>query len=89
MILAGNEDMHTSLEEFEFRSGLTTGYGFTLERLTIDVSTFPRLLSIRSVLDIKITRTCIISRMSSNFGQIGPPTTLLSATERLKFPIEL
>ena len=72
MILAGNEDMYTSLEAFEFRSDLTSGYGVTLERLKTDVSTFLRLLSIRSILDIKITRTCIISRMSSNFGQNSP-----------------
>ena len=32
-------------------------------------------------------RTCIISWMSSNFGQIGPPTTELAALEpRKKFP---
>ena len=32
-------------------------------------------------------RTCIISWMSSNFGQIGPPTTELAALERRKkFP---
>ena len=29
-------------------------------------------------------RTCIISWMSSNFGQIGPPTTELAALERRK-----
>ena len=32
-------------------------------------------------------RTCIITWMSSNFGQIGPPTTELAALERQKnFP---
>ena len=47
------------------------------------VSTFPRLLLIRSFLYLQVTRTCIKSRKSSNFGQ----TTELTALERLKnFP---
>ena len=51
------------------------------------VSTFSRLLMIRSFLYLQVTRTCIKSRMSSNFGQIGPLTTELAALERLKnFP---
>ena len=39
------------------------------------VSTFSRLLLIRSSLYLQVTRKCIKSRMSSNFGQIGPLTT--------------
>ena len=35
------------------------------------------------ILFIQVTRTCIKSRTSSNFGQIGPPTTELAALERL------
>ena len=51
------------------------------------VSTFSRLLFIRSFLFLKVTRTCLKSRTSSNFGQIGPLTTVLAALERLKnFP---
>ena len=51
------------------------------------VSTFPRLLFIRSFLYLQVTRTCIKSRMSSNFGQIGPLTMELAALESLKnFP---
>ena len=51
------------------------------------VSTFSRLLLIRSVLYLQVTRTCIKSRTSSNFGQIGPLTTELAALELLKnFP---
>ena len=47
------------------------------------VSTFSRLLLIRSILYLQVTRTCIKSRTSSNFGQ----TTELAALERLKnFP---
>ena len=52
-----------------------------------DVSTFSRLFLIRSFLYLQVMRTCIKSRMSSNFGQIGPLTTKLAALERLKnFP---
>ena len=51
------------------------------------VSTFSRLLLIRSFLYLKVTRTCLKSRTSSNLGQIGPLTTELAALERLKnFP---
>ena len=51
------------------------------------VSTFSRLLLIRSFLYLQVTRTCIKSRTSSNFGQIGPLTKELAALERLKnFP---
>ena len=55
-----------------------------------DVSTFSRLFLIRSFIYLQVTRTCIKSRTSSNFGQIGPRTTDLAALERLKkFPIDL
>ena len=47
------------------------------------VSTFSRLLMIRSFLYLQVTRTCIKSRTSSNFGQIGPLTTEL-VLDRLK-----
>ena len=51
------------------------------------VSTFSRLLLIRSFLYLQVTRTCIKSQTSSNFGQIGPLTKELAALERLKnFP---
>ena len=46
-----------------------------------DVSTFSRLFLIRSFLYLQVTRTCIKSRTSSNFGQIGPLTTELAALE--------
>ena len=49
-----------------------------------DVSTFSRLLLIRSFLYLQVTRTCIKSRMGLNFGQIGLLTTELAALERLK-----
>ena len=47
------------------------------------VSIFSRLLLIRSFLYLQVTRTCIKSRTSSNFGQVGPLTTELAALERL------
>ena len=52
-----------------------------------DVSTFSRLLLIRSFLYLQVTRTCIKSQTGSNFGQVGPLTMELAALERLKnFP---
>ena len=48
------------------------------------VSTFSQLLLTRSFLYLHVTRTCIKSRTSSNFGQIGPLTTELAALEHLK-----
>ena len=51
------------------------------------VSTFSRLLLVRFFLFLHVMRTCIKSRTSSNFGQIGPLTMELAALERLKkFP---
>ena len=51
------------------------------------VSTFSQLLLIRSFLYLQVTRTCIKSGTSSNFGQIGLLTTELAALELLKnFP---
>ena len=51
------------------------------------VSTFSRLLLSRSFLYLQVTRTCIKSQRSSNFGHIGPLTTELAALECLKnFP---
>ena len=47
------------------------------------VSTFSRLLLIRSFLYLQIIRTCIKSQTSSNFGQIGPLAEL-AALEHLK-----
>ena len=46
-----------------------------------DVSTFSRLFLIRSFLYLQVTRACIKSRTSSNFGQIGLLTKELAALE--------
>ena len=48
------------------------------------VSSYSRLLLIRSFLYLQVTRTCIKSGTSWTFGQIGPLTTELAALERLK-----
>ena len=45
---------------------------------------FSRLFFIRSFINLQVTRTCIKSRTSSNFGQFGSLTTELAALERLK-----
>ena len=47
-------------------------------------STLSRLLLIRSFSYLQVTRTCIKSRTSSNFSQIGPFAMELAALERLK-----
>ena len=46
-----------------------------------DASTFSRLFLIWSFLYLLVTRTCIKSRTSSNFSQIGPLTRELAALE--------
>ena len=52
-----------------------------------DVTTLSRLFLIQSFLYLQVTRTCIKSRTSSHFGQIGPLTMKLAALEHLKnFP---
>ena len=48
-----------------------------------DVSSFSRLFIIRSFLYLQVTRTCITSRTSSNFGQIGSLTTELAASKKI------
>ena len=46
-----------------------------------DVSTFSRLFLIRSFLYLQVTRICINSQTSFNFGQIGLLTTELATLE--------
>ena len=46
-----------------------------------NVSIFSRSFLIRSFLYLQVKRTCIQSRTSSNFGQIGPLTMELAAIE--------
>ena len=49
-----------------------------------DVSTFSQLFFITSFWNLQVMRTSIKSRMSLNFGQIGPFPTELGALECLK-----
>ena len=52
-----------------------------------NVSTLSQLYLIRFFLYLQVTRTCIKSRTSSNFGHLGPLTMELAALEHLKnFP---
>ena len=48
------------------------------------VSTFSQLLLTQSFLYLQVTRTCIKSRMSLNFGQLEPLATELAALDNLK-----
>ena len=51
------------------------------------VSIFSHLLLIGSFFYLQVTRTCIKSRMSSNFGQIGLLTTELAALRSKKYKV--
>ena len=84
-ITRGGERLHTVLRQIGKNSGV---HGNRKPPLTyngeIGVSTFSRLLLIEPFLYLQVTRTCIKSRTSSNFGQIGPLTMELAALELLK-----
>ena len=85
-MLAGNDNIHESLDEFDIRPDPTTG--FHGNRLGYDgkncVSTFTWLFFIRSFPYLQVTMTCMRAQTNSNFGLIGPPTVELAALERLK-----
>ena len=85
-ITGGGERLHKVLRQIGSNSGV---HGNRKPPLTYNwgngVSTFSRLLLIRSFLYLQVTRTCINSWTSSNFGQLGPLTTELAALERLKY----
>ena len=91
-MLAGNDNIHESLHEFDIRPDPTAGfhgnrYGYDGKN---GVSTFSRLFFIHSFLYLQVTMTCMRARMSSILGLIGPSTVELAALERLKkIPIEL
>ena len=77
---------------FRGRSDQNSGYhGNRKPPLTYngenDISTFSRVLLIRSFLYVQVTRTCIKSWTSLHFSQMGPLTTELAALKHLKhFP---
>ena len=89
LILAGNEDMHESLDEFEFRPDTTADCRVVCpcasEKLTYNgVDTLVPLFLIGSSSYFQVTRTFITSRTSLKFGQIGRRTAELAAFERLE-----
>ena len=90
-IIGGGERLHNVLRKIgsKVRCQLQQNFLLTYNDEK-SVSTFSRLLMMsRSFLYWQVTRTCIKSRTSSNFGQIRPLTTDLSALERLKNPKDL
>ena len=99
-ILAGNEDMHKTSDEFEFRPDWTTDYGVSCpwasEKFPIDlcwengVSKLARSFLIGSSSNLLVTRTGIKSQMSSKSSQIGSVTSELNALcGRIKFSTDI
>ena len=89
LILAGKEDMHESLDDFEFRPVTATNSRVICpcasEKLMYNVvNTLAPLLLIGSFSFLQIRRTTIKSRTSLKFDQIGPWTAELAALERLE-----
>ena len=84
-ITGGGERLYNDWGWFDQNSGV---HGNRKPPLTCNgengFSTFSRLRLIQSFLYLQVMRTCIKSRTSSNFGQVGPLTTELAALERLK-----
>ena len=78
--------MYKSLNEFEIWPDTTTGF-YGNHRVIMGenvVSTLAPSFFIGSSSYLQVTRTFIISRTSSKFGQIGPRTAELAALERLE-----
>ena len=79
--------MHKSLDEFQFRLDITTDSRvicpWASEKSMYNVPSF----LIGSSLFLQVRRTTIISRTSSNFGQIRLRTAKLAALDQIeKFP---
>ena len=88
LILAGNEDMHGSLDEFKFQPDTATNSRVICpcasEKLIYNVvNTLAPLFLIGSSSFLQVRRTTIKSRPSSKFDQIGLWTAELAALERL------
>ena len=88
LILAGNEDMYQSLDEFKFRPDTTTN-----SRVICPCASEKSIYNVVNTLApsfligssyLQVTRTTIISRTSSNLGQIRPRTAELAALELLE-----
>ena len=89
LILAGNKDMHESLDEFKFWPDTTTNSRVicpcTSEKLLYNVvNTLAPSFLIRSSSYLQVTRTSITSRTSLKFGQIGLRTAVLAALGHLE-----
>ena len=84
--------MHKSLDELKFQPDTTTDSRVICpwaseKSMYFVVNTLAPSFLIGSSLYLQVRRTTIISRTSSNFGQIGPMTAELAALERIKkFP---
>ena len=88
-ILAGNEDMHASLDELKFRPDTTINTRVICpcasEKLMYNiVSTLAPSFLIGSSSNLQVMRTFITPRTSWKFGQIGPRTAELAVLERLE-----
>ena len=89
LILAGNKDMHESLDEFKFRPDTTTNLRVNCpcasEKLMYNVvNILAPLFLIGSTSYWQVMKTSITSRTSSKFGKIRPRTAELAALERLE-----
>ena len=77
--------MYKSLNDLEIRPDATTGFhgnqSYNGENV---VSTLAPSFLIGSSSYLQVTRTSIISRTSSKFGQIGPRTAELAALEHME-----
>ena len=78
--------MYKSLNEFEIRPDVTNSFHGNHKSYNGEnvVSTLAPSFLIGSSSYLQVTRTSIISRTSSKFGQIGPRTAELAALERLE-----
>ena len=88
-VLARNKDNHKNTDEFEIRPNQTTDCGVSCprapEKLMFNVgNTLAPSFLIGYSSFLQVTRTTIISRMCTKFGQIGPRTAELAALEHLE-----
>ena len=81
-ILAGNDDIDESLDEFEFGQ-IRPLVSMTTDRV-IMAKTVPQLFFIRSFSYLQIIMICMRTLMSSKFGHIRPQTAELATLECLK-----
>ena len=89
LILAGNKNMHESLDGFKFLPDTTTNSRVicpcAYEKLMYNVvNTLAPSFLIGPSSFLQVTRTTINSRTSSKFDQIRPWTAELAALERLE-----